>query len=123
MEEEQHVCLPAGFNLKHMYWLPLPSQLRFETTTAQFLCLLIWSRPWLGRGGGGGRTLDPFPCPSPPVAQESGLDTALWTEWHYCPGAPSWPAAAYPAQLWLPGHCMCSMEPLLQSLLPLPPFL
>lgn len=22
VEEEQHVCLPAGFNLKHMYWLP-----------------------------------------------------------------------------------------------------
>lgn len=60
MEEEQHVCLPAGFNLKHMYWLPLPSQLRFETTTAQFLCLLIWSRPWLG--GGDSR---PFPVSFP----------------------------------------------------------
>lgn len=81
MEEEQHVCLPAGFNLKHMYWLPfvVPAQIRDHNSPVSVP--LDLGQTLAQRGD-----LDPFPCPPPPVAQESGLDTALWTEsLSWCP--------------------------------------
>lgn len=69
MEEEQHVCLPAGFNLKHMYWLPfvVPAQIRDHNSPVSVP--LDLGQTLAQRGD-----LDPFPCPPRPVAQESGLD-------------------------------------------------
>lgn len=69
VEEEQHVCLPAGFNLKHMYWLPfvVPAQIRDHNSPVSVP--LDLGQTLAQRGD-----LDPFPCPPPPVAQESGLD-------------------------------------------------